>query len=89
VFKVPEFTYFPHKAHVRANLPCQGCHGPIEQMRVVGAQTGPRLLHDLERLVGLKPPAPALTMGWCVECHREQNRRHGRQAPLDCVACHH
>ena len=89
VFKVPEFTYFPHKAHVRAALPCQGCHGPIEQMRVVGAQTGPRLLHDLVRLVGLKPPAPALTMGWCVECHREQNRAHGRQAPLDCVTCHH
>jgi mono/diheme cytochrome c family protein len=89
VFKVPEFTYFPHKAHVRANLPCQGCHGPIEQMRVVGAQTGPRLANDLARLVGLKPPPPPLTMGWCVECHRVQNATQGRQAPLDCVACHH
>ncbi len=88
VFKVPEFTYFPHKAHIRANLPCQGCHGPIEQMRVVGARTGPQLINDLSRLVGLKPAPPLLTMGWCVECHRAQNAQ-GRQAPLDCVACHH
>jgi len=88
VFKVPEFTYFPHKAHIAANLPCQGCHGPIEQMRVVGARTGPNLVNDLGRLVGLKPKPPALTMGWCVECHRAQNAQ-GRQAPLDCVVCHH
>jgi mono/diheme cytochrome c family protein len=89
VFKVPEFTYFPHKAHIQANLPCQGCHGPIEQMRVVGARTGPRLTNDLARLVGLKPTPPPLTMGWCVECHRTQNATQGRRAPLDCVACHH
>ena len=89
VFKVPEFTYFPHKAHIRANLPCQGCHGPIEQMRVVGARTGPRLINDLTRLVGLKPAPPPLTMGWCIECHRLQNATQGRQAPVDCIACHH
>jgi len=58
-------------------------------MRVVGARTGPHLLDDLTRLVGLKPPPPPLSMGWCVECHRAQNARRGTQAPLDCVACHH
>jgi len=89
IFKVPEFTHFPHKPHIRAGLPCQGCHGPIEQMRVVGAKTGPHLLDDLTRLVGLKPPAPPLSMGWCVECHRTQNATRGTQAPLDCIACHH
>jgi hypothetical protein len=89
VFKVPEFTHFPHKAHVQASLPCQGCHGPIERMRVVGAATGPHLVHDLARLVGLKPAPPALTMGWCVDCHHAQNATRGTQAPLDCIACHH
>ena len=89
VFKVPEFTYFPHKAHVSAGLACQGCHGPIERMRVVGAQTGPRLTNDLVRLAGFRPAPPALTMGWCVECHRVQNATQKRQAPLDCVGCHH
>lgn len=89
VFKVPEFTYFPHKPHVQAGLQCQTCHGPIERMRVVGASTGPRLGNDLLHLIGLRPAPPPLTMGWCVDCHREQNRTRGRAAPLDCIACHH
>lgn len=88
VFKVPEFTYFPHKAHVRADVACQTCHGPVERMRVVGAQTGPRLVNDLKHLVGLRPPAPPLSMGWCVDCHRAENAK-GAKAPLDCITCHH
>jgi mono/diheme cytochrome c family protein len=89
IFKLPEFTYFTHKAHVRFGLACQACHGPIERMRVVGADTGPSLANDLMNLIGLKPPPRPLTMGWCVECHREQNAARGARAPLDCVTCHH
>ena len=89
VFAIPEFTYFTHKPHVQAGLACQGCHGPIQQMRVVGARTGPSLANDLLNLIGLRPPPRPLTMGWCVDCHREQNATKGRRAPLDCVACHH
>ena len=89
VFKVPEFTYFPHKAHIRANLPCQGCHGPIERMRVVGADTGRALGNDLLFLVGLRPQQRPLTMGWCIECHREQNAKYSMSAPTECVVCHH
>ena len=88
VFKVPEFTYFTHKAHVRAGVECQRCHGRVERMRVVGADTGPRITNDLKRLIGLRPPALPLTMGWCVDCHRAENA-HGAHAPLDCVTCHH
>ena len=89
VFKVPEFTYFPHKPHVRAAVACQTCHGPVEQMREVGARTGPRLLNDLANLVGLRPAPPPLTMGWCIDCHRQSNATRDTQAPLDCIACHH
>lgn len=89
VYKMPEFTYFPHKAHVRAGLRCQTCHGPVETMTTVGAETGPRLANDLLNLVGMRMAAPPLSMGWCVECHREQNAKHGTKAPLDCVTCHH
>lgn len=89
IFKLPEFTFFPHRAHVHFGLECQTCHGPIERMRVVGADTGPKLADDLLRLVGFQPPARALTMGWCVECHREQNATRGSHAPLECVSCHH
>lgn len=89
VFKLPEFTFFPHKAHIRAELVCQGCHGPVERMRAVGGTTGPTLPNDLLRLVGLRPPPPPLSMGWCIDCHREQNTTRRTQAPLDCVSCHH
>jgi mono/diheme cytochrome c family protein len=89
VFKVPEFTYFPHRPHVRAEVACQTCHGPIERMRVVGVAGGPALANDLLHLVGLRPASRPLTMGWCVDCHREQNATRGMKAPLDCVACHH
>jgi mono/diheme cytochrome c family protein len=89
VFKLPEFTHFPHFAHVRFGLECQTCHGPVERMRVVGADTGPKLTDDLLRLAGLRPPARPLTMGWCVDCHRAQNAERGARAPLDCIACHH
>jgi mono/diheme cytochrome c family protein len=89
VFKVPEFTHFPHKPHIRAELACQTCHGPIERMRVVGARTGPRLVNDLAILVGLRAAPPPLSMGWCVDCHRQQNATRGTRAPLDCIACHH
>jgi mono/diheme cytochrome c family protein len=89
VFKLPEFTHFPHKPHIRAELACQTCHGPIERMRVVGGHTGPRLVNDLAILVGMRAAPPPLSMGWCVDCHRQQNATRGTRAPLDCVACHH
>ena len=89
VYKVPEFTYFPHKAHIRAEVQCQTCHGAVETMTTVGAITGPSLVNDMLNLMGLRPAPPPLTMGWCVDCHRAQNATRGTQAPLDCVTCHH
>ena len=89
VFKVPEFTYFSHKPHVRAGVACQTCHGPIERMRTVGADTGRSLGNDLLNLVGFRPPHRPLTMGWCVECHQRENAIRNTRAPLDCITCHH
>ncbi len=89
VFKLPEFTHFTHKAHIRAGVTCQHCHGPVERMRAVGAPTGPNLVDDLVRVAGLRPASPPFSMGWCVDCHREQNAARGTHAPLECVTCHH
>jgi hypothetical protein len=89
IFKVPEFTYFPHKPHIRADVKCQTCHGPIETMTTAGGTTGPRLMNDLLNLTGMRPASPPLSMGWCIDCHREQNATRGMKAPLDCVTCHH
>jgi cytochrome c7-like protein/class III cytochrome C family protein len=89
VYKMPEFTYFPHKSHVRAGVTCQTCHGPVETMTTVGADTGPRLVNDLLNVAGFRTAPPPLSMGWCIECHREQNATRGAKAPLDCITCHH
>ncbi|MGH7354943.1 MAG: cytochrome c3 family protein [Candidatus Rokuibacteriota bacterium] len=89
VFKVPEFTHFPHKPHVRAGVACQTCHGPIETMTTAAASTGPNVVNDLLNVAGFRPAPPSLTMGWCIDCHRAQNTARGTHAPLDCVACHH
>lgn len=89
IYKVPEFTYFPHKPHIRAGVTCQSCHGPVETMDVVVAKTGQSLVNDLMNLAGLPVSPPPLTMGWCVECHRTMNAKQGKKAPLDCFACHH
>ena len=35
VHKLPDHVYFDHSAHVAANVACQTCHGPVEEMRVV------------------------------------------------------
>jgi mono/diheme cytochrome c family protein len=113
IFKIPEHAQFTHRPHVQAGLQCQTCHGRIEAMERVHAETGQNILNDLKNLA-LIPTAPTkLTMGWCVECHRTVNVKgvqgvqtaadapipsvlmspgsesERRNAPLECVTCHH
>jgi len=35
VHKLPDHAYFSHEWHVKADVACQTCHGPIETMEVV------------------------------------------------------
>jgi hypothetical protein len=32
VYDVPDFVHFTHKRHIKADLECQQCHGPVETM---------------------------------------------------------
>lgn len=32
VYKLPDFVQFPHEAHIRNDLDCAECHGPVEDM---------------------------------------------------------
>jgi mono/diheme cytochrome c family protein len=89
VFKLPEYVYFPHKNHLAANVACQTCHGRIEALERVHAETGQRFANDLGSLLGLGGPPRTLTMGWCVECHASMNATKKTRAPLDCETCHH
>ena len=35
VHKLPDFVYFNHSVHVNKGIPCQECHGQVEDMDVV------------------------------------------------------
>lgn len=35
VYYLPQFAQFNHKSHIRAEIECQTCHGPVETMDVV------------------------------------------------------
>jgi len=73
VHNLPAFSCFDHRAHLRAGVACQRCHGPVETMERV------RQVADL-------------SMGWCVNCHREtgQTGVGGKevQPSTDCATCH-
>lgn len=53
VHNLPDLAYFNHSQHVKVGgVECQTCHGPIQEMEVVGQHS-------------------SLTMGWCIDCHRQ------------------
>ncbi|MDR7130405.1 cytochrome c2 [Algoriphagus sp. 4150] len=53
VHNLPDLAYFNHSQHVVVGeVECQTCHGPIQEMEVVGQHS-------------------SLTMGWCIDCHRQ------------------
>ena len=35
VHMLPEYAYFNHAVHIRANVGCASCHGPIHEMEIV------------------------------------------------------
>ena len=64
VFKISEHAHFPHMRHVNAGVPCQSCHGNIQQMPRVfdpgdvnnmGWCTGCHMLRGITR--------------YCTACH--------------------
>ena len=61
----------------------------VKKMTTASGKTGPQIVNDLMHLSGMRPANPALSMGWCIDCHRDQNATRGTKAPLDCVTCHH
>jgi len=77
IYRLPEYVKFRHNRHVAAGLECQTCHGPVEEidkMYLVPEQSWWYLV-----------PVQKLEMGWCIQCHRDNNH----QASQDCLLCHH
>ena len=76
IHRVPEHVQFKHNRHVAADVPCQRCHGAVEEMDKV------YLVEDTIWWPWLLP-SKKLEMGWCIDCHREN------QASQDCLTCHY
>jgi hypothetical protein len=38
VYRVPDFVFFSHASHLKAELACAACHGPVEQREVLAKE---------------------------------------------------
>ena len=76
IHRLPEHAKFRHNRHVQADIECQTCHGPVEEIEklylVPDTNAGPSLV-----------PTKKLEMGWCINCHRENG------VSQDCLTCHY
>ena len=75
--RLPEHVQFRHNRHVQAGVECQTCHGPVEEIDKL------HLVEDTR--LGYLVPVAKLEMGWCINCHRQNNQ----QASQDCLKCHY
>lgn len=55
VYRLPDYVYFDHRAHVKNGVGCSSCHGDMTTQPLTRQET-------------------PLTMGWCLECHRDPGR---------------
>ena len=61
VYLVKDHVYFSHRVHtVLAELECQECYGPVENMTVAIMAAGGSSARGF------------LEMGWCVKCHKKR-----------------
>lgn len=81
IHRLPEYVQFKHNRHVAAGVACEQCHGPVRSMHKV------YLVPDTKRVNLL--PAAKLKMGWCLNCHWQQNAAGVQQASDDCLTCHY
>jgi len=77
IHRLPEYVQFRHNRHIAADVPCQRCHGQVEEMD--------KLYLVPESFWRYGVPVNKLEMGWCIECHRDNHN----QADIDCVRCHY
>jgi len=68
IYKVPDHVKFPHMRHVAADA------GALECQECHG---------QVEEIRVIEEVAQPLKMGWCVQCHRDND------ASIDCTVCHY
>ena len=74
VHNLPDLAYFNHSQHVSVGgLECQQCHGNMQEKTVGQVAT----MEELNKISfnkedGVEFGHPTLTMGWCIDCHRQK-----------------
>lgn len=74
VHNLPDLSYFNHSQHVTVGgLECQQCHGNMQE-KTVGQVATMEELNNQENNIkdGIEFDHPTLTMGWCIDCHRQK-----------------
>jgi hypothetical protein len=79
VHNLPDHVYFNHSQHVVAGgVDCKQCHGNMKKQTVGKVMTTEELNNvgvtdeDYDENA-IKFTKPTLTMGWCIECHRQSS----------------
>lgn len=68
IYKVSDHVHFPHVRHVAVDA------GALDCTECHGEVTEIEFMEEVEQ---------PLVMGWCVDCHREN------EASVDCAVCHY
>jgi hypothetical protein len=84
IHRLPEHVQFQHNRHVAVGVECNTCHGNLRQEDPIKVEE----LHKLYLVPDTRwwkygLPAQKLEMGWCIQCHREN------EASQDCLTCHY
>jgi len=84
IHRLPEHVKFRHNRHVAVGVDCNQCHGNLRDENPVKVERLDKLhLVPDTRWWKYGLPAKKLEMGWCIQCHREN------QASQDCLTCHY
>jgi len=93
VHRLPDFAFFSHASHVSGGLPCQTCHGPVQEMVRVQQQETMTMgwclnCHRNTRDAERDAPLPLATL--LAEKAAAPDRIPSRHLapPTDCSACH-
>ncbi|MBI2370509.1 MAG: cytochrome c3 family protein [Deltaproteobacteria bacterium] len=87
VHDLPDFVYFSHAPHVRAEVTCQTCHGPVETMERVRQVATLKMgwcleCHRRPRVTTVRQATASPQASAGPQATTEP------QAPTDCLACH-
>ena len=77
IHRAPEHVQFRHNRHIQAGVDCTTCHGDVASYDKLP------LVEDSH--IGYLVPVAKLEMGWCINCHRQNNQ----QASQACLKCHY